>query len=228
MPIQQASKVYLNFSGGLVTEVNPMVFPENTCKEIDNVDLQRQGFIQRRLGLEFEAGNAYSGDSWTQSEIETIAITKHEWRSVNGTGNLNFLVVQMGGTIYFYNLGADLISSAPIGKISLETIRTADDYELFPIDTSSGKGLLFIVGRKISPAYITYNEEDNTFIGTKLTLKIRDIDGLMEDEESPSVFGDTITPDPTPFEDEVDQDILPPISGVDLSQLVADLYRYPF
>lgn len=219
MPQAAATKQYLNFIGGLVTEVNPMVFPENTCKDMDNVDLYRQGYIRRRLGLNFETSYAYSEDSWTDEEISTYAITKHEWRSVNGTGNLNFLVVQIGGYLYFYNLGSDVLSTAPIGRINIYSIRTSEDYYLYPIDAASGKGKLFIVGRRISPAYIEYDEESNTFHGHKITVKIRDMDGLDEDVESPDMFGDDVTPDATPYEDEVDQDITDPITDVDLSQI---------
>lgn len=219
MPQSAATKTYLTFIGGLVTEVNPMVYPENTCKDLDNVDLYRQGYIRRRLGVDFETSYAYSEDSWTSDEISTYAITKHEWRSVNGNGDLNFLVVQVGGYLYFYNLGADVVSTAPIGKINIYSIRTSEDYYTYPIDAASGKGRLFIVGRRISPAYIEYDEEENSFSGVKITVKIRDIDGLDEETESPDVFGDDVTPDPTPYEDQVDQDITDPVSDVDLSQI---------
>lgn len=219
MPLQSATKNYLNFIGGLVTEANPMVFPENTCKDIDNIDLQRQGYVQRRLGLEFESGHAYSEDSWGITDIRSLAISKHEWRSVNGTGNLNFLVIQIGGTLYFYNLGADVLSTSPIGKISFHTIRTSSDYHLFPIDATSGKGRLFIVGRRISPFYVEYNEEADSFTGIKITVKIRDIDGIPEDAESRVlVEEEEIIPDPTGYTEVVDQDILDLIADINLNQ----------
>lgn len=220
MPVQSATKNYVNFVGGLITEANPLVFPENTCKDIDNIDLQRQGYVQRRLGVEFESENEYTGDSWTAAQISSYAISKHEWRSVNGTGNLNFLVVQVGGTLYFYNLGADILSANPVGKISFYSIRTSEDYYLYPIDATSGKGRLFIVGRKISPFYIEYDEESNTFQGIKITVKIRDIDGIQDDEETATpIDEEEITPDPSPYDGIIDQDIIDQVDSIDLSQL---------
>jgi hypothetical protein len=219
MPQQASSKVYLNFAGGLITQANPMVYPENTCKDIDNIDLERQGQIKRRLGLEFESGAYSSSSEWTEEQLSTYAVSKFEWRSVNGTGTINFLVVQVGGDLLFYNLGNDIISNSPIGKISLYTVRTAEDYYLYPFDCASGKGKLFVVGRKISPVYIQYDEGTNTFTGAKITIKIRDFEGIDESVDSPDLFGDDITPDPTPYVDQVNQDILDALAAIDLSQL---------
>lgn len=219
MPQSAATKVYLNFSGGFVTEANPMVFPENTAKEIDNIDLKRQGQIQRRLGLEFETGAEYMGDTFTEEQISTYAITKHEWRSVNGTGNLNFLVVQIGGTLYFFDLGADSVSATPKGKIDFTSVRTSEDFYLYPVDATYGRGKLFVVGRRISPFYIEYDNEAGTFGGVKITVKIRDFEGIEEELDSPVVVGDEIIPDETPYQEVVDQDILDAIADIDLSQL---------
>lgn len=220
MPLNSATKVYLNFVGGLVTEANPMAYPEGTCKDLDNVDLKRQGQIQRRLGLAFEDGGYYSEDTFTSEQASTYAVTKHEWRSVNGTGNLNFLVVQVGGTLYFYNLGSEPVSGSPIGKISFSSIRTSEDYALYPIDATSGRGRLFVVGRKISPFYIQYDEEANTFTGYKITVKIRDFEGIEEDEDlEVPIDEDEVTPDNTSYEGVLNQDIIDSIDDIDLTQL---------
>lgn len=219
MPQSASTKVYLNFSGGFVTEANPMVFPENTAKEIDNIDLKRQGQIQRRLGLEFETGAEYIADTFTEEQISTYAITKHEWRSVNGTGNLNFLVTQIGNMLYFFDLGAESVSATPKGKLDFTSIRTAEDFYLYPVDATYGKGKLFVVGRRISPFYIEYDEEAGTFEGFKITVKIRDFEGIEEDVVSPTLIDAEIVPDPTSYEGVIDQDILDQIADIDLSQL---------
>lgn len=196
MPRQQARKQLLNFVGGLNTESSPLLFPENTAKALDNVDLKRDGSIKRRRGMDFELGGAYSSDTFSESALQTAAVSTHEWESVDGDDTLNFSVQQVGGTLYFHNLGNDSPSLAPIGSIDLSSIQTKSDYETYVISSTVGLGKLFIVSPAISPAYIQYDADAGTFQGVKLTLKIRDTDGIDEDDDtSPVVFGDDVTPD---------------------------------
>tara|TARA_Y100000114_G_scaffold43216_1_gene38647 strand:- start:527 stop:1177 length:651 start_codon:yes stop_codon:yes gene_type:complete len=180
--------------GGLHTESSPLVHPENTAKDLDNVDLSRDGSIRRRRGLEFELGGSYSTPTFIESDLKTQAVSVHEWDSVDGDDTKNFAVVQIGGTLYFHNRGDTSLSNGIIGSMSLAPVQTRDDYENYVVSSDFGKGKLFMVSPAISPIYLQYDSESNTFTGVKLTLKIRDTDGLPEDEDSPLVFGDDVTP----------------------------------
>jgi len=198
MPRSQANKHYVTFVKGLFTEANPLTFPENVAKDIDNVDLRRDGSIKRRRGLDFEEGGAYSTDYI--EDISTYAVTIHEWKSVDGDDELNFLVIQIGGTLYFHQLGEDIISLSVIGKLDLEDIAfDSVEYITTPIHSAFGKGKLFIVSEAIEPSYVQYNSDDNTFSGVKLNLQVRDTQGLDEEENPQEEFGDStaITP-PSP------------------------------
>ena len=216
MPRQRTRKQFLNFVGGLNTEANPLIFPENTAKALDNVDLRRDGSVKRRRGMNYESlgvlSSAGSGSlSFTESDLDGWAITTHEWKSVNGDDARNFLVLQIGGTLYFHKLGEAVTSSNYIGSISLSAISTRTDYEHYPVSADSAKGRLFIVSRGISPAYISFDVDAQTFSGVKLTIKIRDIDGIPEDRSSPIVFGDDVSPGTqTDPEDDYDDVIVPP------------------
>lgn len=210
MPRQAVRKQFLNFVGGLNTEASLLIFPENTARALDNVDLLRDGSIRRRRGLEYEPAYAFNSCDSAQPVMETAAITTHEWQSVDGNDTLNFVVVQVGGCLYFHSLGQDTVSNAYLGRMSLEQIQVVPNYYEFPLSTTYIKGKLFIVSRGISPAFIEYDSESNTFIGRKLTIKIRDIDGVIEDEESLPVFGDSITPGAQVSPDEDIFDVLIP------------------
>lgn len=194
MPRQQQRKQFLSFVGGLNTESSPLVFPENTAKALDNVALNRDGSVLRRRGIDLEALGAYSTTEVTDANFAEYATSAHEWESVEGDDSLNFSVIQIGGVLYFHKLGAAVLSTNVIGSIDLAPIKVRDDYEKFVISADDGKGKLFVVSRGISPAYIQYNEDTNTFVGVKLTIKVRDVDGIPEDRDSPVVFGDDITP----------------------------------
>ncbi len=210
MPRAQQTKQLLNFVQGLNTEASPLVFPENTAKDLDNLDLLRDGSIKRRRGLNFEASGAYSTTTFAESSLDDFAISAHEWTSVAGDDSLNFLVVQIGGVLYFHRLGDAAISTAVIGSIDLSPIQVDTDYEKEVIDTDTAKGVLFVVGRSISPAYIRYNKDANSFVGVKITVKIRDTDGIDEEITSPVLFGDDVTPPPgTDPVDDIDDTLLP-------------------
>jgi len=191
MPRSRQTKQYLTFTGGLHTEANPLTFPENVAKDIDNIDLFRNGSLKRRRGLDFETGGAFSRQYL--DNIETDAITVHEWESVDGDDELNFCVIQIGGMLYFHQLGQDILSLSVIGSLSLEDIAIADDYAEFPIHASSGKGKLFVVSEAVDPFYISYDSVANTFTGVALNLKVRDTDGIDEDTDVQTEFGESVS-----------------------------------
>lgn len=219
MPRQQVRKQSLStFSKGLLTEANPLAYPDDTLVSGDNIDVLRNGSAKRRRGIDFEAGGAFSPDRFQLNYLKQAAITTYEWKSVAAKDNLNFSVQQVGGTLYFHKLGEVISSTNVIGKLDLTPIRTNTDFWKEPFDFSAGKGKLFVVGRYISPAYIEYDEDENKFVGVKLTLRVRDIDGIPEDDESPVVFedgdGQIDYGEPTDTRDFDFLDILDQIDGV--------------
>jgi hypothetical protein len=197
MPRASTRKNINNFVGGLNTEASPLSFPETTAKEIDNVDLGKDGSLKRRRGLEYELGYSFMEEEFTEEFLSTAAVTAFEWESVDGDDSLNFLVVQVGCTLYFHNLGGDSVSSSYLGKLCLEPVKIDEtSYITEPMSMVSGKGKLFVVSKGISPVYIQYDPDEEIFEGVKLTLKVRDIDGIQEEDTSPPVFGDSVTPPP--------------------------------
>lgn len=178
MPRQATRQQYNTFVGGYHTEANPLTFPPNTAKDLDNVDLLRNGSIKRRRALKLE--DDFSVSAATISNQDTVAITLHEWTSVAGEDDQNFLVVQLGGTLYFHQLGASVMADALVGTLSLSSISLDSDYILEPISAASGKDRLFIVSKKIEPAYIEYDPNTDTFSLTQLNLKIRDFEGIED------------------------------------------------
>ena len=205
MPRQLAKRQLLNFVGGLQTESSPLSFPENTAKDLDNVDLDRDGSIRRRRGIDYETGYVLSAAEFTDADLQTAALSDHEWTSVEGDDTLNFHVHQCGGTLYFHDLGSEIISENALGYLDISPLRAREDFEKYTISSTTGKGKLFITSPAISPAYIEYDKDSGEFTGVKLTLKIRDIDGIEEDDDAPIVFDNDVTPD-TPLDPEEDND----------------------
>jgi len=124
MAFVEQSEFMVNFVGGLNTEASSLNFPENAAQAIDNFDLFITGEVKRRLGLDFESGYTVRPETTTDTNISNYAISKSEWRAVNGKGDINFLVVQIGTTLYFHDLGADPLSSTLRGSIDLSSSKT--------------------------------------------------------------------------------------------------------
>lgn len=229
MARQQTRRQFVNFVGGLNTEASPLTFPEGAAKALDNVELNRNGSIKRRRGLDYEIDGVYSSDSFTAAQLDRWAISTHEWKSVGGDDALNFLVLQIGGTLYFHNLGKDTLSLYPIGKFSLGPIKSIDEFQRYPVRSVVGKGKLFIVSRGISPAYIEYDKDENIFEGVKLTIKIRDMDGLSEGSDSPTIPTGSETPANQTDPDDDIGDVVDPLSSIRFSnwQVVLPGNVYP-
>jgi hypothetical protein len=200
MPRQLTRQQSLNtFVAGLNTESNPLLAPENSISAGDNVEILRNGTARRRRSLDLEQLGNFSRTQIPAVSLANYAITVHKWESVDGDDTLNFFVIQIGHSLYFHKAGAPVLSESILGSIDLNPIKVSDDFFKYPIESASGKGKLFIVSRKISPAYIQYNRDTGVFEGVKITLLVRDIEGIPEDIEAPVVFSDEDAQPPEPF-----------------------------
>lgn len=180
MPIAEQSKVFSNFTKGLNTEATGLNFPEDAAVDLDNVELFTTGEVKRRLGLDFEGGYSLSADVFAESTLTTAAISTHEWRSVNSIGELNFLALQIGLKIYFYDLGAEPVSGTLVGSVDLDSFSTNSNAASFLIDASFGEGRMLVTSRFLEPLYIEYDGDTATFSTHMIQLLIRDFDGLVD------------------------------------------------
>ena len=99
MPQSLNQKAVNNFVKGLVTEAAELTFPEGASVDELNCDLRRDGTRRRRLAVAYEANNTLS--SFTIGNTEKLS--SGDWINVGGNSELEFLVVQKGTTLYFYN-----------------------------------------------------------------------------------------------------------------------------
>ena len=192
MPRRQQIQQVNNFIGGLNTESSPLNFPEGTAKSLDNVDLNRDGSIRRRPGVDYEISGGHSNITFAEATFQLDAISTADWTSVDGNDDLNFLVIQIGTFLHFHNLGKETLSLAIVSNIDLDVWKTDVEMSKEPMDFLPAKGKLFVVSRFLSPLYISYDQEVNRFTATKITVKIRDLEGIDESISSPI---DTTTPD---------------------------------
>ena len=188
MPGQIAVKDYFNFTGGLNTEGGFLNTPENSFKEGYNVIPQVNGSIRRRPALTVENGGTYTTTAYTNyTELNSVAQTTWKWTAVNGDGDVEFAVMQQGYILYIYNITAGTtISANYIGFIDMSLWRcdyNQDFMDYIPIQCTSLFGQLLVTSQAIDPIIIKYNEDTVDFTTSRITIKIRDFQGVYQDPD---------------------------------------------
>lgn len=164
------------FIGGLNTDSTALQFPQNACTETFNVVFDPSGRVQRRLGWDFE-DNA----SFRNIAVDEDIVTSYLWKEVNGDGNINLFVVQIGGVLYFYETTANSISQGSIpDTVNLSTFAVAgvSDFDVNPCHFTHGKGLLFVTHPDCEPFYVSF--VSNVISATQIDVEIRDLVGVND------------------------------------------------
>lgn len=123
---------YNTFVGGFVTEATGLSFPENTCRDIDNCDINISGKVRRRMGLDLEPLGVGLNVPNVPNE-ENHAVSTWEWNAVGGNPDLNFYVIQSGTRLYILN--QDVVPLSTVNNNSLT--KTATSY--IDLDTADAK-----------------------------------------------------------------------------------------
>lgn len=189
MPRSAGTVVENSFVNGLVTEATGLNFPENAVTDTDNCVFYKTGEVKRRLGLDVEEGSSYIPVGINEGHVQTF-----DWESVSQIGTNNFIVVQIGYIIFFYDRSVFPITSGYKSfYVDLRFHKTSNssDNDLLshPVAFSSGNGYLFIAHRNTEPLYIKYNRVTDTIQVQTVSVKIRDFEGIddgLEVQERPS------------------------------------------
>ena len=173
MALQSENREYNNFIRGIVTEANPLTFPENASIDEANFVLNFDGSRQRRLGIDLEAG--YTATAVPSMTSAAIGVSCHEWKNAGNTVANQFAVVQVGDKLLVYNADADAISSSLIATIDASSVIIDETKE---IQAASGMGFFFFASGSGNTAALEY-------VGTTVTLrainmKIRDFFGVYD------------------------------------------------
>lgn len=181
MPQAKQVAQYNTFIAGLITEATELTFPPNSSYAEDNCILYPKGNRTRRPGIDFEEGYSLSSYTMTDTNLTTWAIHTGNWSSVANVGTLNFLVVQTGNTLRFYDLSNSVLSS------SLKSFTVNLNSYLAPASTTAendkvsvavGRGDLFVVSPSIKPIQIRYSVSGDSITVSPISIMIRDFSGL--------------------------------------------------
>jgi hypothetical protein len=179
MPRSNNVAVQNNFIKGLITEATALTFPPNACTDADNCVFHQTGIAYRRLGFDLE-------DRYDEEAVDPTGsvISSFLWRNVAGEGDIYFIVVQVGDTLYFYRVSdtslsaslhattIDLTDYAPSGVTTVKTLEC---------QFSSGNGLLFVTNPRLDSFYVSYDPDTDAFTDVGIGLEIRDFEGDTAD-----------------------------------------------
>lgn len=170
-----------DFKTGLITEASGLNYPENACVATDNCEFDLLGRVTRREGFDFEA--AYT----TQTIDKTLSsITTYFWRNVTGDGLVSFVVAQIGSSLHFYNSAntTSLSAGHNANTIDLTTYSPAGAPipRINECHFADGFGKLFVVHPNLEAFYVTYNQSGDNFTATQIDIKIRDFEGMVDEQ----------------------------------------------
>ena len=163
------------FVKGLITEASPLTFPENASVDENNCDLKRTGVRGRRKGIEFESGFSLSSFTFPAGTL----IHSLTWENISGEAGAEFLVVQVGATLYFYDKSTTPISGNEKSfTVSLATFSAGNGESLSGsrISGDSINGNFIVVSPAIESFFIEYDSDLDTISTTQINPKVRDFE----------------------------------------------------
>jgi hypothetical protein len=177
------TKTYTRFVGGVITEAGPLTFPENALIDGLNIVLNRDGSIQRRLGMDYE-------QDFVLQEVNTSltsAYAGYRWSGAGGSTANQIIVVQAGQQLLMFDGNTASTSANLLDTRDLSSYIDGDKRLQF----DSGNGLLFVATGQSDGLIIEYNPGTVSFTITELEMKIRDFfgldDGLAVNEQPASL-----------------------------------------
>jgi hypothetical protein len=178
LPRSIAANVENNFINGFVTEATALNFPEAAATQSWNCTYQTRGNVVRRRGIDYEV------DFATHTVDRTnVAVTEYYWRSAGGSGGYNFVVKQVGTTLYFYKVGTSSLSSEIMaGTIDLSAYKApgAPSFAEKECQFAAGRGYLFVVHPYLESFYVIYDPDTDAFSAAAISISIRDFDGVLD------------------------------------------------
>jgi len=184
MPRVSSEKQYNTFVKGLITEANPLTYPENSSLDEDNFVLKRNGARERRLGIDYELGYALTDTGFAQTTLLSGKQSFHVWSNPGGDTSIVIGVVRVYNTLWFIDL---LTTSPSANLVNGGSSITIDGLGNSELETAVINNFLVLVSKDLDdPVILNYNHGIDLVSQTVSPLQVRDfwgiVDGLSIDE----------------------------------------------
>lgn len=179
MARQPIQAEYTTFVKGLITEASPLTYPENASLEEENFVLNPDGSRQRRFGMDYEDG--YSLVNTGVDVISTsAAISSFTWTTVANRQSLDFAVIQVGNSLYFFKSNSNPTS---INRVNGGNAVVLSGDATQTISCASIYGFLVVAHGTQDVNILSYNETTDVITLTTKRIKIRDLFGVDDGYE---------------------------------------------
>lgn len=183
MPQQSINKEFLTFVKGIITEANPLTFPQDASIDEQNFVLNRDGSRQRRLGIEYEDNFTLNDSGNDSTGFSTIGISSNTWKNINEDASLTFYVIQFGTSLFFFDAN-DSSPSSSIKNGGNAVVLEGELNSRWQVANLGGK--LIVVTGATTIYSLEYDESSDTISTVFHGLLVRDQwgveDGLDTDE----------------------------------------------
>ena len=145
------------FIGGLHTEVNELTDAPQHTKDECNCTIRANGSRSRRLGIDYEEQYQFLNATIIDSEND-VAFSCTEWTDISNGQNTSYIVVQCGGTLYFFeNLGQPFSQKEATYSLDMlqYSLNNSYDYQKTPVSFTTAYGGLFVCSKAIKPFMLT-------------------------------------------------------------------------
>ena len=200
MPQSLTQKQVNTFTGGLITEASELTFPENASVDELNCSLERDGTRRRRKAVVLEDNAVTDGIVIPEGSVFHTAT----WYNVAGQPNLEFLVVQIGSDLVFYEKSKDPLSAQKVavgGLSNILQVHTANNTyspSEEKIQVTSINGTLIIASPAIKTLRVEYEPVAVSITYSIISFKERDFDWQgssteLEDEYTSRTLAATVS-----------------------------------
>lgn len=173
-----SEKLYSNFVKGLVTEANPLTYPENASLDEDNFVLERNGSRSRRLGIDYEYGYLLKETGLTEAQIAASKQSFHSWENPAGDTTVSIGVIRVYNRLWFINLLSSSPSANFLNNGNALVIATLSNSN---IETTVINNCLIITSSDLSsPVLLSYDKNTQIISQQNISILVRDFWGVED------------------------------------------------
>lgn len=162
------------FIAGLITDANPLTFPDNASIEEENFILNIDGSRERRLGLDLEEDYTVVTTSIVDGGVEDPAVSTFKWDNAGGDPDKSLIVIQVGNEIKFFDADSIPISSGLLYTHLFSSVPKTQNFSYATVD-----GILVVTTSEKEVTSFEYTAP-STITATDNTLLIRDLFGVED------------------------------------------------
>ncbi len=196
-----ATGEFNTFVKGIITEANPLTYPENASLDEQNFVLSRDGSRQRRLGMDYEIGHSFTPNTTLPSSSFLVSddyVGFYRWDNVGGDPSVSLGLVITGKTIFFIDMyGSSPSASLKNGGAGVALNTRAD----WPTQFTTFGGTLLCTRASKTLQSFSYDSATDTITTDLVVPVVRDLWGVDERDSSGNKNDLDIEENPVTLED---------------------------